>query len=72
MHLKDLERLQSGESAAWIDPIATFFPDDGFTAPSQRLFDKSVSMDGRPSKGIRLLVEKMMDISRFVNDTMSG
>ncbi|CAI6238966.1 unnamed protein product [Periconia digitata] len=68
-HLTQMERLESGHAAQWGDPLATFFPDNGFSAPP--IEDEAslnyVSPVEPPREGIRLLVDILMRLSSFVN-----
>jgi hypothetical protein len=80
-HLAELERLVLGRGANWGDAISTFLPDDGISAPPPedeedhvpRLGDLNLrslglTVEAPPRDGIRLLLDKMMQLSIIISE----
>ncbi|KAF2869854.1 hypothetical protein BDV95DRAFT_497090 [Massariosphaeria phaeospora] len=80
-HLAELERLPPGEKASWGDVITTFIPDDGITStasqdnsnPEEEELDLQnlrldMASEAQPREGIRLLTQKLMELSQVIND----
>ncbi|EOA81902.1 uncharacterized protein SETTUDRAFT_96874 [Exserohilum turcica Et28A] len=78
-YLGELERLPIGRKADWGHTITTFLPDHGqssYTASGEdgdlQLSNLTLSPDieSPPRKGIRILMEKLLQISAIVSSTM--
>lgn len=61
-HLGELERLPPGSGAEWVDPVKTFFPDNGTS--SKVTVDSEHLAQGN---GTALLIDKLMQLSKIVN-----
>ncbi|CAO2650383.1 Nn.00g016750.m01.CDS01 [Neocucurbitaria sp. VM-36] len=78
IHLAELERLPVGSKASWGHAVSTFLPDDGLRCASEEEQDlemKHVSLDNKdemPLHGIRILMEKLMQISEIVSSVTAA
>jgi hypothetical protein len=75
-HLAELERLPPGRQVTWDHTITTFLPDDGESScnPTEGNEDFGMSklnlgrtVNEPPRPGIRILVEKLMQLSDIVS-----
>lgn len=77
MRLNELERLPPGGKAEWEDTISTFLPEDGITSASldcvrSIAFEfENLNVGGKeipaPRRGIKMLVDKLMQLSQVIN-----
>jgi hypothetical protein len=77
MHLNELERLPPGGRAGWGDTVSTFLPEDGITSASSEGVGclavelEDLNVGGKdipaPRRGIKLLVDKLMQLSQVIN-----
>ncbi|KAJ4296553.1 hypothetical protein N0V90_006598 [Kalmusia sp. IMI 367209] len=73
-HLAELEHLQQGRVGQWGDTIRAFLPDDGLSSFHVDR-DENTSMnnlridDERPQDGIRLLMTKLMELSKIISQS---
>ena len=64
-----LEQLRVGECAPWGDTVQTFLPDDGYAAveiPERHQSESNEKAAEIPRDGIRILLVKLMEISKLV------
>ncbi|KAF1840783.1 uncharacterized protein K460DRAFT_321268, partial [Cucurbitaria berberidis CBS 394.84] len=74
-HLAELECLDVGCQATWGNTISTFLPDNGLTSSAstneEDLGMKALNLDDKdevsPRDGIRILMEKLMQLSEIVS-----
>ncbi|KAH7385604.1 hypothetical protein BKA66DRAFT_583220 [Pyrenochaeta sp. MPI-SDFR-AT-0127] len=85
-HLAELERLPIGRQADWGHTVSTFLPDDGLTSYSSgeenidldmghlslRLAEYNSNTDVPPRDGIRILTDKLMQLSAIISSVTSG
>ncbi|KAF2691292.1 hypothetical protein K458DRAFT_287346 [Lentithecium fluviatile CBS 122367] len=81
-HLADLEQLQLGRCAEWGDVIKTFLPDDGLISISTQEKEDDLPDVGKVSlslnvmsparEGIRILANKLMELSEIINNPVGG
>jgi hypothetical protein len=73
-HLAELEDLRTGEVARWGDVITAFLPDDGGMPTLERESGRaeplrSTANEAPPRPGMYLLADKLMALSKIINDT---
>ena len=73
-HLNELERLSVGSRGDWGDTLKTFLPEDGLMSSTNIDQEMEIgrlkldqNVEGRSCNGTRILLDKMMRLSKIVS-----